>query len=152
MAALIQQDLAELGMRVHVVSLDFPSLIERITKSFQYEACLLGTSNVDLDPNGQMNLWLSSAANHQWNPSQPAPATEWEKAIDALMRQQASTLDENRRKAVFDRVQQIASEEEPLLYLVNRDALMALSPRLRNVTPSVLRPQVLWNVERLWLQ
>jgi len=24
--------------------------------------------NTDLDPNSQMNIWLSSAENHQWNP------------------------------------------------------------------------------------
>ncbi len=152
MAALIEQDLAALGMRVHIVQLDFPSLIERIGKTFQYEACLLGTTNVDLDPDAQMNVWLSSAANHQWNPGQPSPATEWEAAIDRLMRQQASAMDDSRRKALFDQVQKIVWEQEPFLYLVNRDALVALSPRLHNAEPSVLRPQVLWNVEWLWLR
>ena len=152
MAALIEQDLAALGIRLHIVALDFPSLIERISKTFQYEACLLGTSNVDLDPNGQMNVWLSSAANHQWNPEQPAPATPWEAAIDHLMRQQASNLDEHRRKALFDQVQQIVWGQEPFLYLVNRDALVAASPLLHNIQPSVLEPRLLWNVERLWLR
>lgn len=150
-AAMIQQDLAALGMKVNVAPLDFASLLERIGKSFQYEACLLGLINVDLDPNAQMNVWLSSAANHQWNPNQAAPGTAWEKEIDRLMQQQASTLDDQRRKALFDRVQQVVWQEEPFIYLVNRNALAAISPRLRNALPTVLRPQVLWNVERLWL-
>jgi peptide/nickel transport system substrate-binding protein len=150
-AAMVQQDLGELGIRVNVVPLDFPSLIERISKSFQYEACLLGLINVDLDPNGQMNVWLSSAANHQWNPSQKTPATPWEQEIDRLMRQQAAAVDEKRRKEAFDRVQQVVWDEAPFLYLVNKNALLAVSPLLRNVEPSVLRPQVLWNVERLWI-
>src|SRR5579883_1111526 len=151
MAAMIQQDLAALGIRVTVAPLDFASLIDRITRTFRYEACLLGMNNVDLDPNGQMNVWLSSAANHQWNPSQPAPASPWEAEIDRLMRQQAATPDDRRRKALFDRVQQIVWDEEPFLYLVNRNALVAISPRLRNAEPAVLSPQVVWNVERLWL-
>jgi peptide/nickel transport system substrate-binding protein len=150
-AAMVQQDLAELGIRVNVVALDFPSLIERITKSFQYEVCLLGLINVDLDPNGQMNVWLSSGANHQWSPGQKTPATAWEQEIDRLMRQQASGVDTKRRKQAFDRVQQIVQDEAPFLYLVYKNALAAVSPRLRNVEPSVLRPQVLWNVERLWI-
>lgn len=150
-AAMIQQDLAALGMRVNVVPLDFPSLIERISKSFRYEACLLGLINIDLDPNGQMNVWLSSAANHPWYPNQAAPATPWEGEIDRLMRRQASTVDDARRKPLFDRVQQIAWQEEPFLYLVNKNALVAISPRLRNAAPTVLRPQVVWNVEKLWL-
>jgi peptide/nickel transport system substrate-binding protein len=149
--AMLQQDLAALGIKLNLVPLDFPSLLERITKSFQYEACLLGLVNVDLDPNAQMNVWLSASANHQWNPNQKTPATPWEREIDTLMRKQASTVDERRRKPLFDRVQQLVSDEAPFLYLVNRNALVAISPALRNVEPSVLRPQVIWNVDRLWI-
>jgi peptide/nickel transport system substrate-binding protein len=151
-AAMVQQDLAALGIRLNIVTLDFPSLIERISKSFQYESCLLGMINVDLDPDGQMAVWISSASNHQWNPNQKKPETAWEAEIDALMRQQATTLNPTRRKALFDRVQQIVSEEDPFLYLVDKDALMAVSHRVRNLSPSILRPQALWNVDRLWLE
>jgi peptide/nickel transport system substrate-binding protein len=133
------------------VTLDFPSLMERIGKSSQYESCLLGMINVDLDPNGQMNVWMSSSSNHQWNPNQKSPETPWEAEIDRLMRKQASTVDANRRKPLFDRVQQVVSDEAPFLYLVNKNALMAVSHQLRNVSPAVLRPQVWWNVDRLWL-
>jgi peptide/nickel transport system substrate-binding protein len=98
-----------------------------------------------------MNVWLSSAANHQWNPNQAAPATPWEAEIDRLMHKQAETVDDQRRKPLFDRVQQIVWAEEPFLYLVNKNALAAISPQLRNVQASVLRPQLTWNVEKLWL-
>jgi peptide/nickel transport system substrate-binding protein len=152
MAAMLQQDLAAIGIRLNIVTLDFPSLIERIGKSSQYESCLLGHVNVDLDPKGLMNIWLSSSATHQWNPNQAKPATPWEAEIDRLLKLQSTTLDENRRKALFDRVQQIAWDEAPLLYLVNRNALVAASRSLRNVEPSVLRPNLLWNAERLWME
>ena len=150
-AAMVQQDLAAIGIRLNIVPLDFPSLMERITKSFQYEACLLGMNNVDLDPNGQLNVWVSSSANHQWHPNQAQPATNWEAELDKLMKLQATTQDEPRRKAAFDKVQQIASEQAPFLYLVNKNALVAVSHEVRNATPSVLRPQLLWNADRLWL-
>jgi peptide/nickel transport system substrate-binding protein len=150
-AAMMQQDLAAIGIRLNIVTLDYPSLIERISKSSQYESCLLGSINVDLDPNGQLNLWLSSSANHQWNPNQVKPATPWEAEIDRLTRLQSSLLDQNRRKPLFDRVQQIAWDEAPLLYLVNKNALVAAARTLRNVEPSVLRPNLLWNAERLWI-
>jgi peptide/nickel transport system substrate-binding protein len=150
--AVIQQDLAAIGIRLNVVTLDFPSLIERISKSFQYEACLLGLTNVDLDPNGQMNVWLSSSANHQWNPGQKSPETPWEAEIDRLMRAQASGGDRALRKAMFDRIQEIVWDQAPFLYLVNKNALAAVAPRVKNVAPSLLRPQLLWNVERLSLE
>ena len=152
MATMMQQDLSGIGIKLNVVTLDFPSLIERITRSFDYEACLLGLIGNDLDPNSsQMNVWISSGENHQWNPNQKTPATAWEAEIDKLMREQATSLDPKKRKAAFDRVQEIAWEQEPFIYLVNRNALSAVSPNARNVHPVVLRPQVYWNIDQLWL-
>ena len=151
MATMIQQDLAGIGIRVSVVTLDFPSLIERITRSYNYDACLLGLVNDDLDPDSQMNVWLSSAGNHQWNPNQKTPATQWEGEIDRLMREQATTADVKKRKAAVDRVQRIVWEEEPFLYLVYKHTLLAVSPAVRNAQPVVLRPEVYWNIDRLWI-
>ena len=149
MATMIQQDLGNIGIRVNVVTLDFPSLIERITRTFDYEACLLGLINNDLDPNSQMNVWLSSAENHQWNPSQKTPATAWEAEIDKLMRVQSSTLDVKKRKHAIDRVQEIVWQQEPFIYLVNKNAMSAVSTKVRNAKPVVLRPQVYWNIDQL---
>ncbi len=151
MATMIQQDLTAIGIKLNVVTLDFPSLIERMTRTFDYEACLLGLVNNELDPNSQMNVWLSSAENHQWNPSQKTPATPWEVEIDKLMRAQASTLNAAKRKEFVDKVQQIAWEQEPFIYLVNKNALSAVSISLHNAHPVVLRPQVYWNIDQLSL-
>ena len=151
MATMIQQDLSGIGIKLNVVTLDFPSLIERITHTFDYEACLLGLVNDELDPNAQMTVWLSSADSHQWNPSQKTPATSWEAEIDKLMRAQASTLDPKKRKADFDKVQEIAWQQEPFIYLVNKNALSAVSPAVHNAHPVVLRPQVYWNIDQLSL-
>ena len=129
--------------------MDFPALIDRITTSFQYDACLLGLNFTDLDPMGVMSVWLSSGGQHQWNPNQKQPATAWEAEIDRLMRSQAIEPDLQKRKQAFDRVQQIVAEQAPFIYLINRHALVAVSPKLANVAPAVLRPQILWNAERL---
>jgi len=151
MATMIQQDLSGIGIKLNVVTLDFPSLIERITHSFDYEACLLGMVNDELDPDAQMTVWLSSGDSHQWNPSEKTPATAWEGEIDKLMRAQASTLDSKKRKEDFDKVQEIAWQQEPFIYLVNKNALSAVSPALHNAHPVVLRPQVYWNIDQLSL-
>ena len=41
MATMIQEDLQKIGIHINVVTLDFPSLIERMTQTFDYEAILL---------------------------------------------------------------------------------------------------------------
>jgi peptide/nickel transport system substrate-binding protein len=149
MAVLIQDDLQKIGIHVNVVTLDFPSLIERMTQSFDYEAILLGLTNVDLDPNGEMNVWLSSSENHQWNPQQKTPETAWEAEIDRLMRAQASSSDAKKRKEAFDRVQEIVVEQEPFIFLINKNALSAVSTTVHGAAPVILSPQTFWNAERL---
>jgi peptide/nickel transport system substrate-binding protein len=149
MATMIQEDLQKIGVHVNVVTLDFPSLIERMTQTFDYEAILLGLTNVGLDPSEQMNVWLSSSENHQWNPSEKSPETPWEAEIDRLMRAQASSADAQKRKESFDRVQEIAIEQAPFIYLVNRNALSAVAANVQGASPVILVPQTYWNIERL---
>jgi len=152
MATMIQQDMAGIGIKVSVVTLDFPALIERITRTFDYDACLLGLVNTDLDPDSQMNIWLSSSENHQWNPKEKTPETPWEAEIDKLMRAQASTMDASKRKQSFDRVQELVWENEPFIYLIHKNALSAVSPTLAGVTPVVLRPQTFWQADTMSLR
>lgn len=149
MATMIQQDLQRIGIQVRVVTLDFPSLIERMTQSFDYEAILLGLTNVALDPNEEMNVWLSSSENHQWNPQEKTPETPWEAEIDRLMRLQSASSDPKKRKEAFDRVQEIVVEQAPFIFLVNRNALSASSSSVHGLTPVILAPQTYWNAERL---
>ena len=149
MAVMIQEDLQKIGIHVNVVTLDFPSLIARMTQSFDYEAIILGLTNVDLDPNGEMNVWLSSSENHQWNPQQKTPETVWEAEIDRLMRAQAASTDPKRRKEAFDRVQEIAVEQEPFIFLINKNALSAVSMTVHGAAPVILSPQTFWNADRL---
>jgi peptide/nickel transport system substrate-binding protein len=99
-----------------------------------------------------MNVWLSSATNHPWNPAQPAPQTAWEAEIDSLMRAQAVEPSAVRRKALFDRVQAIVVDQAPVIYLVDKDSLSAVSGALGNASPAVLHPQTLWNVEHLYFR
>jgi peptide/nickel transport system substrate-binding protein len=99
-----------------------------------------------------MNVWVSSADNHQWNPKQKSPATAWEAEIDKLMHAQASSADNRKRKQYWDRIQEIAWQQEPFIYLVNKDTLVAVSPSVQNSQPSTLRPQTYWNVDELALK
>ncbi len=151
MGILIQEDLGKIGIKANLVTLDFPSLIERISQKFNYEAAILGFRNVDIDPNGQMNIWMSSAENHAWDPQQKSPETAWEAEIDKLMRAQAETSDAKKRKQSFDRVQEIVYEQVPFIYLVNLNALSAVSASVAGASPVILYPQTFWNAERLTL-
>ena len=151
MGMILQQDLAKIGIQLNLLPIEFQSLVEGITRTSRYEACLLGLTNFEIDPNTQMNVWLSSGTHHAWNPAQAKPATTWEAEIDRLAHLQHNATSVVARKRVFDRIQEVLSEEAPIIFLVHPDVLLAVSHSLRNVMPSPLSPHLYWNIEHLWL-
>ena len=61
------------------------------------------------------------------------------------------TVAREKRKEYFDKVQEIVAEEAPFIYLVTKNSLSAISPKLQNVSPAMIRPQTYWNAETLFL-
>lgn len=152
MATLIQDDLKQIGIRVQIVPLEFRSLIDRVTQTREFEACVLGLVSFDADPTAEMNVWLSSGGTHLWNSSQAHPATAWEAEIDKLMEQQLDAPHYEQRKKLFDRVQEILAENQPMIFLASPDILVGAKNSVGNFHPAVLEPYVLWNVEQLYFR
>jgi peptide/nickel transport system substrate-binding protein len=152
MAALLQDDLKQLGMRVQVVPLEFRSLLDRVTQTKEYDACVMGIASYDADPNSDINVWLSSGGTHLWNPSQSHPATPWEAEIDRLVEEQMSAPAFEQRKKLYDRAQEILTEYQPMIFLASPDILAGAKNSVGNFHPAALEPYVLWNVEQLFLK
>jgi len=152
MAAVIQDDLKQLGMRVQVVPLESRSLLDRVTQTKEYDACVLGAASYDADPNSDINVWLSSGGLHLWNPSQAHPATPWEAEIDRLFNEQMYARTFEQRKNLYDRAQEILREYQPMIFLASPDILAGAKKSVGNFRPAVLEPYVLWNVEQLYLK
>jgi peptide/nickel transport system substrate-binding protein len=151
MATIIQQDLKELGISVQVVPLDFHSVLDRIFQTHDYDAAILGLGGGDVDPNSQMNVWLSSGNDHVWDIGETHPATNWEAEIDQLMQKQLSTLKPEARKLLYDRVQEIIATNLPVISLVSPNTLVGAKNQLANFHPATLDPHTLWNSQELFL-
>ena len=152
MATLIQDDLKQLGVRIQVVPLEFRSLLDRVTQTKEYEACVLGLVSFDADPNSDVNVWLSRGATHLWNPSQAHPATPWEAEIDGFLEAQLTATSYPQRKKLYDRVQEILAQYQPMIFLASPDILVGAKNAVGNLHPAVLEPYVLWNVEQLYMR
>jgi peptide/nickel transport system substrate-binding protein len=150
MATIIQEDLRQIGMRVSIVPLEFRALLNRILDTHDYETCILGLGSGDTDPNADSNVWLSNGETHLWNLHRGKPATNWEAEIDDLMHKQLSELSFSKRKAEFDRVQELLSANQPLVFLVSPNVLVAVKSKLGNFRPVVMDPSDLWNVDELY--
>jgi len=152
MTALVQDDLKQLGMRVQVVPLEFRSLLDRVAQSKEYDACVMGIASLDADPNSDINVWLSSGGTHLWNPSQAHPATPWEAEIDRLFDSQMSARTFDERKKIYDRMQEVMAEQQPMIFLASANILAGAKNSVGNFHPAVLEPYILWNVEQLYLK
>jgi len=152
MATLIQDDLKQVGIHAQIVPMEFRSLIDRITQTKQYDACVQGLVSFDADPTADSNVWLSSGGAHLWNPSQAHPATAWEAEIDKLMEQQLEAPRYEQRKKAFDRVQEILADNQPMIFLASPDILVGAKNSIGNFHPAALEPYVLWNVEQLYFR
>jgi peptide/nickel transport system substrate-binding protein len=147
-AAVIQAQLARVGIAVDVVTLDQGALFQRFA-SGAYEAIYFGVELTDPDPAANLAFWLSSGPFHFWNPGQSSPATSWEARIDDLMRRQSTMVDSVERRRLFTEVQRVFAAHLPALYFAAPRVFVAMSPRVAHATPVVIRPQVLWNAEVL---
>jgi peptide/nickel transport system substrate-binding protein len=145
---VLREELARVGIALDIVLLETGAVIDRLL-ACNYDAIYMRVSATDLDPAGNLDMWLSSGASHFWNIQQKSPGTEWEQRIDTLMTEQAVTLDPDRRREIFIEVQRVFAEHLPALYFAAPRMYAAHSRRLTGVTPSVMRPPILWNADLL---
>lgn len=153
MGTLIQKYLRDVGVNATFRPLAFNDLVTSLQDSHRWEVMILGWgSSVPPDPSLMKNILTSSGRLHVWHPRQETPATEWERQVDELVERTDRELDPAERKKHSDRVQELIAEHIPIFYLVAPNAYAAHKKHVGNVWPSVLRPQLTWNIEELFLR
>ncbi|MFT5836676.1 MAG: peptide/nickel transport system substrate-binding protein, partial [Candidatus Azotimanducaceae bacterium] len=151
MATVFKENMAALGIDVELQFLDFNTIVNKISDSFDYEACMLGLGGGAPDPYAGKDILMSGGRMHFWHPQQSEPATEWEARIDELMRQVGRHTDVERRKKYFNEVQSIMAEQQPLIFLVSAKDYAGYRNRWQNIQPTSLGG-VTWNTESLWAE
>lgn len=147
-AAFLRDELKKVGIAVDVVALEANALVDRMLRG-DFEAIFFQYLASDLDPALSKDFWFSSGPAHIWNLAQPTPATPWEAEIDDLMRRQAAAQDPAERRRLFADVQRVFGENVPALYFVAPRLYAAANARVVNLTPAILRPQLLWAADTI---
>ena len=150
MATIIQDDLSKLGMNVHIVPLEFRTVVDRVFQTYEYEASIMALGGGDADPNPEINVWLSSGGTHLWHMGETKPGTDWEAQIDELMRKQMVEVKYKERKKLYDQVQEIIGANVPYVFLATPNILVGAKKSVANFKPAILEPTTLWNVEQLY--
>lgn len=146
----LRENMRDLGITVRVSYLDFGTIIARTSQHFEYEAAMMGFTG-GVDPSGGRAIYLSSGRLHVWNPDQKTPATDWEAEVDDLVNASERTFDMEERIRGMNRMQEIFSEQLPLVYLVTPNAYAGLKNKWQNVRVPAMG-SIVWNIDELYLE
>ncbi len=153
-AVEIQQDLKQIGIKVDLQTLNFNTVLQKLLAKRDWE-CYVGAFEAGvIEPNLIALFWSSNGSFHMFNQgsqSKKRPivgwkATTWEKEIDRLFQQGTRVTDENKRKQIYGKFQQIVAEQLPVFFLVNPISLQAVRDRVENVEYSAMGG-LLWNID-----
>jgi peptide/nickel transport system substrate-binding protein len=145
LCAILKEDWAQLGMRVHYRPLDFAALVARLQDSFDWDAMVMGFTG-GIEPHNGANLLRSSGNLHLWNPNQATPATDWEAAIDRALDLGAHEIDLEARRRHYWKIQEILHRELPMIQLVRQYRFVASKTYLADFAPTVwglYRPELI---------
>ncbi|MBM3273710.1 MAG: ABC transporter substrate-binding protein, partial [Candidatus Sericytochromatia bacterium] len=149
-AQILKTDFKKLGINVKFQVVQFNALVEKTSSSLEWEAILMGFTG-SLDPANGRNIWYSEGRLHMFNQKLPSSkkwdAQDWEKEIDKLFEEGATTLDEIKRKETYDKYQVIVAEKLPYIYIANRIQLYPVRNHFLNLNVTPIGGPV-WNI---WL-
>lgn len=146
--AMVAEDLAKIGVTMDVVAMEPQEMFARFGAGTYDAACFFFVLD-SFDPGRNLEFWMSSGRFHLWDADQKSPATAWEKALDADMVKESTSLDAVAAHQAFVDAQRILGAHLPSLYFAAPRVMIAMSSRVQGATPSVISPPVLWNAEVL---
>ena len=153
-AARIKQDLERIGMKVNISALAFNLLVDRLDKTLDWEAHLLGFTG-GIEPSAGANIWQPEGGLHTFNQSKPDlqgwTVGDWEKQIGQLYIEGGRELDETKRKVIYGEAQKVAQEQLPFIQLINQITMVAVRNKFKEIRFSDLEGPF-WNLDELELK
>lgn len=126
-ATMIQKRLRDVGVDATVRVLEWSAFINNFIDKRNFEAILLGWS-LSLDPD-QYDIWHSSKTGYKELNHVSFQNAE----VDELLEKGRRTFDEDERKRIYDRFQEILWEEQPYTFLYVPEATPIVSARFHGI-------------------
>jgi peptide/nickel transport system substrate-binding protein len=128
LAAVLQQQLREVGIELDIRSFEFATFFSDITKG-AYQLHSLRWVGGNLDPD--IFDYIFSTAS--FAPKRANRTFYSNPKVDQLIAESRGTLDQPRRKALFDQIQQIVAEDLPYINLWYYDNIIVYTKRVRGI-------------------
>ncbi|MBU0896788.1 MAG: ABC transporter substrate-binding protein [Candidatus Omnitrophica bacterium] len=134
-ANIVRKDLERLGFKVNFIPLAFNQLVSKLDSTYDWDAVMIGLTG-GIEPHFGNNVWQSSGHLHMWYPSQLVAATDWEEDIDRIFNQGVQELEKKKRKAIYDRWQEIVAQKLPFIYTALPASIFAVRNKFGNLNPT----------------
>ena len=133
LAAVLQQQLREVGIALDIRSFESATFLADVTKG-AYQIHSLRWIGGNQDPDIFENLFATTS----FAPKRANRTFYSDSRVDALIREGRSTLDPQKRKAIYDQIQQILAEDLPYINLWYLDNVLVHTNRVHGIelTPS----------------
>ncbi len=143
-ATIIQRELKDIGIAVQVRTVEWAAFINEFVNKGSFDAVILGWT-ITPDPD-LYQVWHSSQA--------VAGGLNFtgfvSKDLDVLLEEGRRTQNEDLRRQLYYRVQELLDEEQPYCFLYVPYALPVLSAKFQGIEPALAG--ITWNMDRWWVQ
>lgn len=131
-AVVIQERLKKIGIRMKIRVIEWSAFINDFIDKKDFEATILGwTTGFEPD---QYDIWHSSKTGKKELNFISFKNSE----VDELLEKGRRTFDQEKRKAIYFRLQEILAEEQPYTFLYVPEALPIVHSRVYGIEPSAL--------------
>ncbi len=125
-AVLIQQDLAKIGIKTRIQTLDFPTLLNNAREG-NYDLCFIGSAG-SVDPSESVPNVTVGYMNNFAQLTDPT--------IGQVGESGAKEITFEARKAIYDEYQMLLKDQMPMAFLYFTNTLFAYNSRLSNIPAS----------------
>lgn len=129
-AAIIQQRLARIGIKVKIQKLEWSTLVNEFIDKKRFQVVILGWS-IGLDPD-QYDIWHSTKTK----PKELNFISYSNPEVDELLEKGRRSFPIEERKKAYFRIQEILADEVPYVFLYVPDATPVVHGRFRGIKPS----------------
>ena len=155
LGVMIKQDLEELGMKVNFKPVEFNSLVNKLTNTYDWDMAIMGLTGSPLEPHDGKNVWTSKGSLHMFN-QRPANYSvddrlSWEKDLDEIFKEGALKLSFEERKPLYDKYQTIIYNQKPIIYLYSPIRITAIRKKFKNIYPTPLSG-LIYNLDEIYVE
>ncbi len=130
-AEIIQRRLKEIGILVDIRIIEWSAFINEFIDKKKFDAVILGWG-LDPDPD-QYDIWASTKTG----PNQFNFVSYKNPEVDKLLNEARHTFNQEKRKKLYYRFQEILAEDQPYTFLYIPYSLVAVHRRVRGIKPAL---------------